>query len=237
MIRVKTGIPGLDELIQGGIPEGSSALVGGGSGCGKTILSMQYIYRGALDYNEPGLYVTLEGNVKNITWNMASFHWDIKRLQDKDLMKIYRLNLDKVKKGSDVESQVDAELGTIADMVKEIGAKRLVVDSTSAFGVWMSDTGALRNMLFRFTNGLKNLNCTTLMTSETKGRKTDFSTFGVEEFVADGIIALYFTPPHRSIFVRKMRGTNHSKSAHPFDISEEGIIVRAKDEIMWEAIK
>ncbi|MFH1225030.1 MAG: ATPase domain-containing protein [Candidatus Diapherotrites archaeon] len=237
MRRIKTGIPGLDELVQGGVPEGSSVLVGGGSGCGKTILGMQYIYQGALDFSEPGIFITLEGNVKNIAWNMASFKWDIKKLQDRNLMRIYRLNLENIKDDGDAGAQIDAELGTISDMAGEIGAKRLAVDSTSAFAVWLKDEGTLRNALFKFTNALKDLNCTTLLTSETKGDKTQFSTFGIEEFVADGIIALYFTPPHRSLFVRKMRGTNHSKTVHPFEITERGIVVQPKDEIMWEAIK
>ncbi|MFH1587609.1 MAG: ATPase domain-containing protein, partial [Candidatus Diapherotrites archaeon] len=90
---------------------------------------------------------------------------------------------------------------------------------------------------YSFTDGLKEIGCTTILIAETRGGKTDFSAFGVEEFVADAVIALYFTPPHRSIFVRKMRGTDHSKTIHPFDITAEGVTIHPKDEIMWEAIK
>ncbi len=237
MDRIKTGIPGLDELVQGGIPEGSSVLLSGGSGTGKTIFAMQYIYQGAKEFEDPGLFVTLEGNLKNITWNMQNFNWDIKSLQDKNLIKIYRLNLDSMRHQRSVDEQIDKELEIISQMVQEIGAKRLVVDTTSAFGVWVREEGALRGILYRFTNALKDLDCTTVLTSETMGGKMQFSAFGVEEFVADGVIALYFTPPHRSVFVRKMRGTNHSKTVHPFDISDAGIKISSKDEIMWEAIK
>jgi len=133
--------------------------------------------------------------------------------------------------------QVEAELKEIAKIVKEIGAKRLVVDSTTAFGVWIKDQGTMRSLLYRFTDGLKDIGTTTLLVAETKGSRKSFSAFGVEEFVADGVIALYFTPPNRSIFVRKMRGTNHSKSPHPFQISSDGITVSPKDTIMWESIK
>ncbi|MFH1696749.1 MAG: ATPase domain-containing protein [Candidatus Diapherotrites archaeon] len=234
MERIKTGVNGLDELVQGGIPQGSTVLVSGGAGTCKTILASSYIYHGAKDYNEPGLYVTLEENIKNISWNIENFGWDIKSLQDKNLMRMYRLHLDPE---DDVKKQVDAELKTIASIVEEMGAKRLAVDSTTAFAVWMQQAGEIRSLLYRFTDALKNLNCTTMLISETKGRRTDFSAFGVEEFVADGVLALYFTPPHRSVFVRKMRGTNHSKSPHPFEITTQGLIIRAKDEIMWEAIK
>jgi KaiC/GvpD/RAD55 family RecA-like ATPase len=234
MDRVKTGVKGLDELLQGGLPLGSTTLLSGGAGTCKTILGTSYIYYGAKEHNEAGLFVTLEGNVKNISWNIESFGWDIKSLQDSNKMKIYKLHLNPKE---NVEMQIDAELKTIAEIVKEMGAKRLVIDSTTAFGVWIRDSSQIRNMLYQFADGLKNLNCTTLLIAETKGGKKDFSAFGVEEFVSDGVIALYFIPPHRSIFIRKMRGTDHSKSLHPFEITKKGIEINPKDEIMWDAIK
>lgn len=238
MNRVPTGIPGFDELIQGGIPEGASVLVGGGPGAGKTIFAMQYIYEGARSYNDPGLYVTLETGLKDITWNMASFNWDIKTLQDKNMMKIYRLNFGNTRDVNQVQEQVEKELAIITKMVDSIDAKRLVIDSVTAFGVWLSEQGPLRHMLFEFVNRLKETGCTTVLTSEIQGEdRNKFSAFGVEEFVVDGVVALYFTPPNRSIFVRKLRGTNHSKSVHAFDIVENGIEVHPKDEILWGALR
>ncbi len=232
--RVKTGIKGLDELLMGGIPKGSSVLISGGAGTCKTIFSMQYIYTGALEFQEPGLFVTVESNAKNIMWNMESFNWDIRTLQDKKLMNIYRLKLTPQENADD---QIQTELGIIKDQVEAIGAKRLVIDSTTALGVLMKDQGNIRNMIFRFVDSLKDLNCTTLLTAETEIQKTTFSAFGVEEFVVDGVIALYFTPPHRSIFIRKMRGTAHDKNVHPFEITGKGIEVKAKEQVLWEAIK
>lgn len=237
MERVPTGIPGLDDLIQKGIPKGSAVLVSGGSGTGKTILAMQYLYQGAVQFNEPGLYITLETNLKNIVWNMESFNWDIKKLQDKNMMKIYRLNLADAANASDMSAAIERELKIISSMVEEINATRLVVDSTTAFGVWTGEVAVLRSMLYRFTDALKDLGCTSLLTTETKGGRADFSSFGVEEFIADSVIALYFTPPNRSVFIRKMRGTDHSKSVHPFDITKNGIVIKSRDEVSWEAIK
>ncbi len=234
MERVKTGIPGLDELVDGGIPITSSVLVTGGSGTCKTIFGLQYLYAGARQFNEPGIYVTVETNVKNIVWNIESFDWDLRALQDKNMLKIYRLHFDTQR---DIESQIIAQLGIISSLVKEMKAKRLVIDSTTAFGIWIKDQGELRNMLFKFSDGLKEIGCTTLLITETHGGKTDFSAFGVEEFLTDGVIALYFTPPNRSIFIRKMRGTNHSKTVHPFEITKKGIEVKPKDEVIWDAIK
>lgn len=239
MNRVATGIPGFDELVGGGIPEGASVLVGGGPGAGKTIFAMQYIYEGARSYNDPGLYVTLETGLKDITWNMQSFNWDIKSLQDKNMMKIYRLNFGTSRDPDQVQQQVEKELAIITKMVDAIDAKRLVIDSVTSFGVWMTEEkGFLRHMLFEFVNRLKETGCTTILTSEIPGEERNkFSAYGVEEFVVDGVVALYFTPPNRSIFVRKMRGTNHSKTVHAFDMVENGIEVRPKDEILWGALR
>lgn len=237
MERVKTGIKGVDELLHGGIPAGSSVLLTGGSGTGKTIFALQYIYEGAKSFNEPGIFITLEGNIKNITWNMESFNWDIKQLQEKNMVKIYRLNLDPSRYDDSFDELIDKELEVISGMVKEMGAVRLAVDSTTAFGLYIREKGLMRSILYKFTNGLKDLNCTSLLIAETAGKKDRFSAFGVEEFVTDGVIALYFTPPNRSIFIRKMRGTSHNMSVHPFEITDKGINVRSKDEILWEAIK
>lgn len=237
MERVQTGIKGLDEMIQGGIPKGSSVLLTGGSGTGKTIFALQYIYEGAKTYKEPGIFITLEGNVKNITWNMESFNWDIKSLQEKNLVKIYRLNLDPSRFEDSFDELIDKELEVIAKMAKDMGAVRLAVDSTTAFGLYISEEGLMRSLLFKFTNSLKDLNCTSLLIAETSGEKNKLSAFGVEEFVTDGVIALFFMPPHRSMFVRKMRGTNHSKSVHPFEITDRAISVNYKDELLWEVIR
>jgi KaiC/GvpD/RAD55 family RecA-like ATPase len=236
MERTKTGIPGLDELLNGGIPKGSNILVAGGTGTGKTILTTQYLYNGATQFGEAGLFVTLEGNIRDIAWNMESFQWDIKSLQEQNMMTIYRLNLGYLKERSMIKDRIEEQLQEIEKEVKEINAKRLVLDSTTVFGAYL-DPSILRTTLFKFSDKLKEIGCTTLLTSETQPTKTSFSAYGVEEFVADGIIALYFTPPNRSLFIRKMRGTKHDKDPHPLDINEMGISVNPRDKIIWEAIK
>jgi len=234
--KTKTGIPGLDELLNGGIPKGSNVLVSGGAGTGKTILTTQYLYNGATQYGEAGLFVTLEGNVKDIAWNMESFQWNIKGLQDKNMLTIYRLNLGFLKEKTLIEQKVEEQLAEIEKEVEEIHAKRLVIDSTTVFGAYI-EPSMLRTTLFQFCDRLKTMGCTTLLTSETQPTKTTFSAFGVEEFVADGILALYFSPPNRSLFIRKMRGTQHDKNPHPLDINTQGISVKSKDTILWESIK
>ena len=234
MERVRTGIKGLDELIQGGVPKGSSVLVSGGTGTCKTIFSMQFAYNGAMLLGEPALFVTIESNPKDIAWNMESFGWDIEKLKERQMLSIYRLKLAPKQSFADL---IDEELDTISGLVREMKIKRLVVDSTTSFASLLGERAAVRSLLFKFTDGLKDLDCTTLLTAETKGGKTEFSAFGIEEFIADGVIALYFTPPNRSIFVRKMRGTAHDKNVHPFEITGEGIVVKPREQVLWEAIK
>jgi circadian clock protein KaiC len=234
--RIKTGIAGMDELLSGGIPKGSNVLLSGGAGTGKTILAMQYLYNGSMQFGEPGVYVTFEGSVRELAWNMESFKWDLKRLQDNGMLTIYRLNLTFIQDRELLERAVNEQLQEIAKKVEEINAKRLVIDSTTVFGAYM-EAGLLRSTLFQFCDRLKNLGCTTMLTSETQPSKINFSAYGVEEFVTDGIIALYFTPPNRSIFIRKMRGTEHSKNPHPLIIDNNGIKINPKDNILWEAIK
>lgn len=236
MERVPTGIPGLDELVKGGLPKGSSVLVSGGPGAGKSIFSMQYIVEGARLYNEGGLYVTIETNPRNIMWDMASFNWDIKKFQDKKMINIYRLKMGYSRDAKQVEDKIDEELEIIASMLKETNAKRLVIDSTTSLGIWFGKP-ILRAMLFKFVDYLKELDCTTVLTSEASNPKEKFSAFGVEEFVTDGVIVLFFTPPYRSMFVRKMRGTAHDKNVHPFEITDHGIVVKPKETVLWEATK
>ncbi len=249
MNRVPTGIPGLDELIEGGFPEGSTILVAGGAGTGKTIFALQYIYAGAAVYNEPGVFITLEEGPKNILWNLQNFGWDYATLNQQGLMKIYRISVNPPERFAERWKE---EIDRIIEMVKSVGAKRVALDSITALGMllgeklvksergselWIGSPITLRSMIAELSERLKELNITSVFTTGTRGGKMDFSAFGMEEFIVDGVILLYFFPPHRALFIRKMRGTNHSNKIHPMSISKNGIEVRPHDEILWEALR
>src|SRR3989338_5597971 len=210
MIRLKTGIPGLDELIEGGFPEGSSILLSGAAGTGKSIFCLQYLYYGAKELGEPGVYITLEEGPHNLWWNMQRFKWDLLPLERDNLLKIY-----KFEPGDDENVTPAEQIKRIVDKAKEIGAKRMVIDSISAFTYWYSEETKIRKVIYQLIEELHKINCTTILSCEVKGGKKDYSMFGVEEFLVDGLLMLYFFPPNRSIFVRKMRGTAHNKSIHP----------------------
>lgn len=232
MIRLKTGIPGLDELVEGGFPEGSSILLSGGAGTGKSIFCMQYLYYGAKELKEPGVYITLEEGPHNLWWNMQRFKWDLISLEKENLLKIF-----KFEPGEAMDSAAPDQVKKIVDKAREFKAKRLVIDSVTAFSFWYSDPAKIRYMIYTLIEELRNIDCTTILSCETKGHRDDFSTWGIEEFLVDGIVALYFFPPNRATFVRKMRGTKHDKSVHPMDISDAGVTVNPREEILWEGIK
>ncbi|MBN3037109.1 MAG: AAA family ATPase [Candidatus Diapherotrites archaeon] len=236
--RTPSGITGLDDLLEGGFLPGSAVLVSGGAGTGKTIFSTQFIYNGAMTSGEPGIYITLEEGAQNIWWNMKSFHWNIAKLQQENLVKIYRVGMFNPK---DFALQFDEEIKKIREMVNEMNAKRLVIDSTTAFAMFMSNDADIRYNLFKLINETKKLGCTTLLISETRAKEgipiwQQQSAFGVEEFVVDGVVNLYFRSPMRALLISKMRGTNQDKNAHPFKITNNGFEVNPTEQVLFEAL-
>jgi len=230
--RVKSGVPGLDELIEGGFPEASSILVSGPAGTGKSILCMEYLYNGAKEYNEPGVYITMEEGPHNIWWNTQRFKWDLVSLERENKLKIYKFEPTK-----ELLDSPEAQVERIIEKAKSTNAKRLVVDSVTAFAFWLKDIRQIRFAIYTLIEELRKLDCTTLLTCETSAGRHAVSRFGVEEFLTDGVVQMFFSPPNRALFVRKMRGTNHSKKIHPLTINDSGLSVESKEEILWEGLK
>ncbi len=231
MNRVKSGISGLDELTEGGFPEGSSVLISGGPGTGKTIFCMEYLYAGAHDYDEPGVYVTLEEGAHNLWWNVQRFKWDVQALERDNKLKIYKF--EPTGDYTDLASQAKR----IVEKARQVGAKRLVIDSITAFAFWTNDKAKIRYSIYVLIEELRKLRCTSLLACETSGRKNDFSSFGVEEFLVDGIISLHFFPPSHYLTIRKMRGTNHDSNVHPLKFGDNGLSVDPKATISWDDLK
>ncbi len=232
MKRVPSGVPGLDELIEGGFPETSSILLSGGAGTGKSIFCLEYLYNGAKEYNEPGVYITLEEGPHNLWWNMQRFKWDLLPLERNNMLKIYKFD-----PTLEMKDSIPDQTKRLVDKARQMKAKRMVIDSITAFSFWIEDVSKIRYAIYSLIEELRKIDCTTILTCETTGGKNDISRFGVEEFLTDGVIQLHFTPPHRSILVRKMRGTAHDKRLHPIDIDENGMHINSKEEILWEALK
>jgi len=222
--RVKTGITGLDELIEGGLIPRSLNLLTGTAGTGKTLMSSQFIYNGLKDYDQSAVYVSFEEPIEAIKENRLSFGWDFTPYEKKEKVVFVRYD----------PFHVEDIYELIETNVKKLGAERVVIDSVSALGLYVRDTPEIRRMIFNVAFLLRKLSCTTLLISEILPMQESLSRFGVEEFVSDGVIVLYYNKVgsqfSRSLTVWKMRNSDHSNKIHPYKITSKGITVYSKEE-------
>ncbi len=239
--RCQTGIPGFDELCEGGLIRDRSYLLSGVSGSGKTIFALQFLVEGALKFKEPGIFIATEERPQHIREHAWSFGWELERLEDENMLAIVDATSTKIGLPSD-EKYVDIRpfdtrslLDQIINIQDEIGARRAVLDSTTSIGFAINDISKFRVELLKISTTMEVLGLTSILTCEIVEGEHAYSRFGVENFVTEGTIVLYYTRAEnvrvRSLEIIKMRGTNHSKKIHPFEITSNGIIVHAKEEI------
>jgi KaiC/GvpD/RAD55 family RecA-like ATPase len=223
--RIKSGIEGFDELIEGGIPKNSLILLTGSCGTGKTTFGMQFLYQGATLYNEPGIYITLEEDPERLIKNMQLYGWDIYKAMAEKKLLVIKAELYKF----------DALKSMIESNITRMGAKRVVIDTITSLGLFFKRPVELRRSIIEFGQLLKKLDCTVMMITEVPEGRPGISSFGVEEFICDGVVVLYYVRQknvfYRAINVRKMRATNHSTKIHPVKITSEGITVYPKQEL------
>lgn len=241
--RVPTGIPGFDELCEGGLLRDRSYLVSGPAGSGKTVFAMQFLVNGAEQFNEPGIFVATEERPQHLREHSMSFGWDLEKLEDENMLAILDATSTKIGLPSD-EKYIDVRpfdtrslLDQIITIQDEIGAKRAAVDSTTSIGFTISNPAKFRVELLKISTTMEILGLTSILTCEVIENGPDsISRFGVENFVVEGTIVLYYTRVEntrlRSLEIFKMRGTNHSKKIHPFEITNRGILVYSKEEIL-----
>ncbi len=238
--RVPTGIEGFDELCEGGLLRDHSYLISGTSGAGKSILALQFIYNGITKYNENGIIVATEERPEHIRDNAKVFGWDLKKLEDEGKLAIIDAASTKIGIPSQ-EKYVDVrpfDMRSMMDQIimiqEEIDAKRAVVDSTTSIGFYLQDPAKIRVELLKLSTTLEILGLTSMMTSEVVDDDHP-SRFGVENFVTEGTIALYYKRMEnvrvRSLEIFKMRGSDHSKKIHPYEITTTGVIVHPHEEV------
>lgn len=222
--RVTTGIPGLDENIEGGFVKGSAILVTGGTGTGKTTFCSQYLWEG-LKKGEPGVYITLEEDPDDIKEDVKRYGFDFTKYEKNGTFKFVYQNPFEV---SDITS-------TVVDAINSVNAKRVVLDPISLIGMYMKDPAVLRKRLFAIIMMLKKSGVTSLITSEVLddeiGEKGgSLSRDGVSEFVADAVIVLNLfgigEGISRSILIRKMRRTKHETDILSMEMSKNGLIIK-----------
>ena len=242
MGNVKTAIPGLDELIEGGYVENDVILVTGGPGAGKTTFGVQYLVGGAMNYNEPGVLVVMEETPSRMIRDSWRFGWDIEKLVAQKKLKIIYANPFKYTKiAQPMEDRpmnvitANKNSGDILMQIKieaaAIKAKRVFIDSITSLKLSAENVDA-RNIVSEFIKNLEYLDCTTLMTSEIQGRQA----FSVEEYLSSGVIRLHVFRVGgsrvRGIEILKMRGVKHDDTLHPYEIQEKGIIVHPNEVVM-----
>jgi KaiC/GvpD/RAD55 family RecA-like ATPase len=232
--RVKTGIPGLDELIEGGFPRGDTILIAGKAGTGKSILATQFIYKGAVEYDEPGVFVTLEEPPHLIKRNMIQFGMDLEKLVKEKKISIVDLSPSKevtpVTIGEYPSFDLSGLEAIILNHVKKLNAKRVVLDTLSIMAYKFKSRDILREEFFKLAASITRTGCTLLLTSEIPAQDQGLGVFDIEAFLASGVIVLYNekisdTSRSRSIEVLKLRGSKHSSRIHSMRITDEGIRV------------
>jgi len=227
-------------LIEGGFPENTVNLVAGPTGSAKSLFGMQFIFNGAKDYKDVGVYLTLEERKENIKKAMECFGMDVATYEKEGIL----ILVDVGKIRSKFHSEDDIKKGIVGfaklqnflgNFLKSTKAKRLVLDSITAAGLFYKENELLRQELFAFTSFLQNLNITSLLITESLNESGDKTRYGVEQFIADSFINLGLERMsgelRRSITIRKMRFTRHNTKVHPLLITPNGIVIEAEAEV------
>lgn len=225
--KARTGIRGLDDITGGGLPKGRTTIVCGGPGCGKTMLGIEFLVRGAIEFNEPGVLMAFEETPEEMATNVASLGFNIEDLSAKK-----KLFLDYVYvEPSEIQETGDYDLEglfiRLQNAVTEVGAKRVMLDTVEALFSSFSNPGILRAEFRRLFRWLKERGLTTVITAE-KGDGT-LTRYGLEEYVSDCVILLDHRVKDqvsaRRMRIVKYRGTKHGADEYPFLIDEQGMSV------------
>lgn len=226
-----TGIEPLDQKLGGGIPLGNSVLMVGSSGSGKTTFCMQFLANGARK-GERGVFFTITEPLFKLTKNMENFQFYDKKLIEQGMVNIIDLRIISDRLGLNVEKysveDASALLEVLKDIADELQVKRLVIDSITALCYRLESDEMIRDFIFKLGSSLAAMGCTTLLTSEippTTSGELKYSRYGIEEFIADGIIYLSDIDRKgdliRTMQIVKMRGTSHSRSKSAMNISSD----------------
>jgi circadian clock protein KaiC len=226
--RVKTGIVGLDEMLLGGLFEGSITLVRGAPGAGKTTLGMQFLYSGITDEDERGLLVSFEEFPFSLHRDAFSFGWDLRRLEKEEKLRLIftspRIFL----------SSLQSPASPLNRIIQEWDVRRVVLDSISHFTRITRDPIELREIYSNVINGLKREGITAILTSEDSGTSLSTEERGRLSFVVDNIILVRYveidSAMQRAILVLKTRGSDHAEEIRCFELREGGIVVGTRFE-------
>jgi circadian clock protein KaiC len=225
--KVPTGIKGLDDITGGGLPAGRPTLLSGTPGAGKTLFATEFLVRGALEFDEPGVFMMFEENADELAVNVRSLGFDLKKLAAKKKIILDHVRIERSEIEETGEYDLEGLFIRLNHAIDSIGAKRVVLDTVEALFAGLPDHAILRAELRRLFRWLKDRGVTALITGEKVD--TSITRFGLEEYVADCVITLDHRVDGqistRRLRVVKYRGSSHGTNEYPFLIGERGISV------------
>ncbi len=221
--RFGFGIKGLDEMLSGGLIEGTVSSIIGAYGTGKTNFAQYYIWQGLIQ-GQSALYITLEERTSRILGYMENKGWDVSQYLDSTFTIV---NLDP----SDFNLAINSVKNELPTLIKKTGAHRVVIDPVSLFEDLFHDDATRRREMMRFLESLRDLNCTSLLISEADKTNTFASKYNLIEYLSDTVILLKYArgedanDVHLAIEVVKMRMSQHSREVKPFEIHQDSVTV------------
>src|SRR6185312_2652011 len=227
VVKTLTGISGLDEITEGGLPKGRPTLICGDAGSGKTIFSIEFIVKGAMNYNEPGVFIAFEEKSEELAVNVASLGFDLNKLIAEKKIKIDHVHIDRSEIEETGEYDLEGLFIRLSYAIDSVGARRVVLDTIESLFAGLKDEAILRAELRRLFRWLKDKGVTTIITGE-RGDSL-LTKQGLEEYVSDAVILLDHRVldqvSTRRLRVVKYRGSYHGTNEYPFLIDVTGISV------------
>ena len=221
--RVDLGIEGLDEMIQGGVPERSLLVTMGDAGTGKTTFGLQYLQRGLAD-DQKAIYIALEESREDVVQAADEKGWPFEEYIEDDMLAV--VDLDPI----EMANSLTSIRGDLPRLVDAFGADRLVLDSVSLLEMMYDNQAERRTEIFDFTRSLKQAGVTTMLTSEASESNPYASRHGIIEYLTDGVFVLQyvrseFRETRLAVEIQKIRNANHSRETKPYEITSNGISV------------
>jgi len=224
--KIPIGISGLDEMFEGGIPQGTATLVAGGAGSGKTLLGLHFVING-IEQGEPGVIVNFQETPSQLRTIALGFGWDLEKMEKEESLKVLY--------SSPVELNVDQHTAIIKDTVEQIGAKRILIDSLMDIEIATPDKVRYKDYIYSLVNFFKANGVTSFMTNEIPELfgSLKLTSYGIS-FISDNVILLRYVEVEsaitRALSILKMRGSNHDKDIREFKIGSSGITILKKFE-------
>jgi len=227
--KIPTGIEGFDHLTLGGLPQGRTTLLVGSSGSGKSLLSVEFLFRGATVFGRNGVFVTFEESPNDIVRNVKRLGWNLDQLEAQGKLAFVDASPEPVAVMEVGRYDLEGLFVQIKEAIRKVDAKILVMDSIGSLFSQFSDIATIRREIFRITHMLREAGVTALMTAERLAEYGQISRHGIEEFVSDNVVILRNVLEQervrRTIQVLKVRGDSHMKGEFPFTISSSGISI------------